>query len=120
MQHPNERITAAVAPVVDWRVAYPFVEAEAKAVLGALPEGARISTTELVRRIYDPQGPVDERVQTRIFKALVACSLHGLRDYVTLGEPGRVGSVENARRKLWGRPPIKSSPECCPHCKRPY
>lgn len=118
MQHPNEIVTAAVAPENDWRTAYPFVEAAAKAILDAWPADApRLSTTGLVNRIYDPEGPVDPRVHTRIFKALNACALHGLKDYVVLAAPGRVGNVENAQRKLWGRP-VTSGTYCCPTCGR--
>lgn len=119
MSHPNERITAALAATEDWRKAYPVIEEAAKALLDAMPASLpRLSTSGLVDALYDPEGPCVDAVRDRIYKALNACSIHGLRDYVVLGAPGRVGSVENARRKLWG-PPVKSSTPCCPTCKRP-
>lgn len=119
IQHPNETVRQAVAPEVPWRMAYPFVEGAVRRILDTLPADAvRISTTVLVDMIYDPDGPVDERVRTRIFKALRACAEHGLRDYYILGEPAQIGGVKDARPKLWGAP-VKSGTYCCPKCGRP-
>jgi hypothetical protein len=119
LQLSNTQITEALNPDVSWRMAYPFVEGAVRAILDAWPADApRLSTTALVDKLYDPSGLVDTRVRSRIFKALKACADHGLKPYVILGEPTKVGNVENARRMLWGAP-VKSGTYCCPQCGRP-
>lgn len=118
MSHSNERITAAVAPSQDWRTAYPFVEGEAKRVLDGLPEGSTVSTKALVDAIYSPALPQDERVHARLFKALNACALKGLKAYMTLGEEETIGNFGRGRRKLWHRA-IAGIVATCKSCGRP-
>lgn len=117
----NEDFNREVAPSQHWKTAYPFVEARAKAVLEALPEGATLSTTALVDALYSPEGVIDPRVHKRIYTALKALVLHGLKPYMTLGEPEKVGAQESARRKRWhnGKGVSLSLIQLCPTCKRP-
>lgn len=117
---PSSTLDKMLAPSVDWRQAYPVVEAEARIVLDVLAPGVELSTTELVDRIYT--GTIDPQVRNRIFKALRAASERGLQRYCTRGEPERVGSVENARRTLWhaGKVEVISpAKSCCEKCGRP-
>lgn len=115
----NAEVAAALAPVHDWRIAYPWVEAKARAILD--PWLGFMTTTELANRIYDPEQAHDPKVRKRVFQALKALETHGLATYLTMGEPERVGGVENGRRRLWHAPRIGTTPlvQCCPTCKRP-
>lgn len=116
----NADINRELAADRDWRTAYPYVEAQARTVLDGLSHW--VSTAALVALLYSPSEAQDDKVRNRIFKALRAASTRGLQRYVTLGEPEKVGTVQNARRAHWhaGRaevnPPVKS---CCPACGRP-
>jgi len=106
-----------VAPGQDWRTAYPFVEGHAKAILDALPEGASLSSKALVDALYDPDGLVDEKVYSRLFKALRACALNGLKPYVTVGEEEKIGRFMG-RRLTWHRVDTTPKSSTCAACGR--
>lgn len=116
----NAEIDAGVSMPANWKTAYPIVEAAAKVVLEALPEGASLSTTALVDAIYSPDQARNDAVRSRIFKALGACAEHGLKPYVTLGPLEQIGHLKEGRRKLWHRAnaAIEAPPFTCPTCKR--
>lgn len=116
----NEAVAAALAPQHDWKSAYAFVETEARKILDVgVTGGGSISTTVLADLIYSPNEAHDPKVRKRVFQALKACAGHGLKRYVTMGEPEQVGVVMNARRLKWHAPLPEGVPTCCPTCKRP-
>lgn len=117
----NDTVAAALAPQHDWKSAYAFVETEARKILDVgVAGGGSISTTVLADMIYSPNEAYDPKVRKRVFQALKACANHGLKRYVTMGEPEQVGVVMNARRLKWHAPrPDGFVEPCCPTCKRP-
>lgn len=112
----NEEVERELAPGRFWHTAYPYIEARAREILDTLLPGDRMTTGQLVFCIYTGANP---QVRDRAFKALQAAATRGLSQYVTQGEPEKIGSVEGARRLWWHRPregtPAKPK---CPKCKR--
>jgi hypothetical protein len=106
MMHPVTQTEweATLAPSIHWREAYAAVEAEVRAVLLGLPEGKEVTTAMLVIRLYDGQ---NHQTKERLFSALKALAVHGLRDCWKADGAGRT-----VARKLWFKPPVKS----CRHC----
>jgi len=116
----NAEVAAALAPENDWRTAYPFVEVAARAILDTTGLSSW-TTTELADAIYNPNEAHDPKVRKRVFQALKALATRGLASYCSVApEVARIGSIENARRKVWhaARAGLVSPPKC-PTCKRP-
>ena len=87
----------SVGPGFHWKQAYDHVERHARAELEALPSQSRLTTTELVARLYDGQ---DKFVRDRVFKALKTLAAHKLADYWTPGPPMAVYD-RTVRYKMW-------------------
>lgn len=116
----NLEVAIALAPEKEWRTAYPFIEAAAKAILENLtPPHLVLSTTQLADEIYSPAQAHDTRVRKRVFQALKALATRGLAPYITLGEPEQIAGMESGRRKLWHAPSAVPKHKTCHVCGGP-